>query len=590
MTSQEKTITAYCGAFVDELARSGVRHVVISPGSRSTPLAMLMAAHREIRIWMHVDERSAAFFALGMAKARRQPVAVLSTSGTAAVNYFPAVAEAHHARAPLIVCTADRPHEMRDVGAPQAIDQIHLYGSYVKWFVEMALPEDSPSMLQYVRTVAGRAAATTLMAPSGPVHLNFPFREPFIPQLEETEVHVAAREGQRKYVQVTQSPRQPQSDDIKRLAAELRDIKRGLIVCGPQDDPAFPESVIRLAERLQFPILADPLSQVRCGSHEKRLVIDGYDAFLRSETVVKRYVPDAIIRFGASPVSKSFFLYLQKHPSVRQIVIDGGDGWREPTLLASDMIYADPVLFCDALCDALPESKESSLGLPPWTTKWLELNHLTQEVVRQQGDVRELFEGKVLAELADLLPDKAVLFVGNSMPVRDLDTFFMNNGKAVRTMANRGANGIDGVISSALGASTTGTPLVLVIGDLSFFHDLNGLLAAKLYRLKATIIVLNNDGGGIFSFLPQAEHPEHFETLFGTPIGLDYRHAVHMYGGSYSRVSDWEQFRTAVSKGMATDGLAVIEVPTERKRNAEVHRAVWQAVMETIDVHEKEVN
>lgn len=292
MTSQEKAITAYCGAFVDELARSGVRHVVISPGSRSTPLVMLMAAHREIRTWMHVDERSAAFFALGMAKVRREPIAVLSTSGTAAVNYFPAVAEAHHSRAPLIICTADRPHEMRDVGAPQAINQIGLYGSYVKWFVEMALPEASPSMLNYVRTVAGRAVATAQVAPSGPVHLNFPFREPFIPHMEETEVHAAAREEQRKYVQVVQSPRQPQPEEMKWLAAELKDVRRGLIVCGPQDDPAFPESVVRLAERLQFPILADPLSQVRTGSHDKRLVIDGYDAFLRSEMVVEQYVPD----------------------------------------------------------------------------------------------------------------------------------------------------------------------------------------------------------------------------------------------------------------------------------------------------------
>ena len=585
MTVQE-AITSYVGAFVDELARAGVKHVVISPGSRSTPMAMLMASHPEWRAWVLVDERSAAFFALGMAKARREPVALLCTSGTAAANYFPAVVEAYHARVPLIVLTADRPHELRDVGAPQAIDQIGLYGSYVKWFVEMALPENSPSMLQYARTVAGRAAAVALDSPSGPVHLNFPFREPFIPSLDKPKVDAAARGGERPYVQVKRGTRRLGQPEVARLARILRSAERGLIVCGPMDDDCFPQAVVRLAERLQFPVLADPLSQLRSGTHDKTLVIDGYDSFLRHPGVAARLQPDVVIRFGAMPVSKAFLLYMKEHSKCRYVVVDDSEGWREPTLLASDVIYADPVHLCEELVREWNECEYASRNT--WADEWIELNRITQEEILRQVSSSGLFEGRVFPELVDCLPDQALLFAGNSMPVRDMDTFFMNNHKNVRTMGNRGASGIDGVVSTALGAGVDGPPLVLVIGDLSFYHDLNGLLAAKLYQLNATVVVLNNDGGGIFSFLPQAEHRKHFETLFGTPVGLDFRHAVDMYGGTFRRVNDWEAFRTEVKTSLSKGGLTVIEVPTDREENAAKHRAIWQAVSHRIRTWQEE--
>ncbi|WP_074011043.1 2-succinyl-5-enolpyruvyl-6-hydroxy-3-cyclohexene-1-carboxylic-acid synthase [Numidum massiliense] len=614
MTAYEEVVTAYSGAFVDELARSGIRDVVVSPGSRSTPLAMLVAEHPELDAWVHADERSAAFFALGMAKAARAPVALLCTSGTAAANYFPAVVEASLARVPLVVLTTDRPHELRDVGAPQAIDQTGLFGSHVKWFQEMALPEMSPAMLAYVRATASRAIATAGEAPAGPVHLNFPFREPFVPLLETDDLWRAGREETKSYVRVTGGRRQLDPLQVDELAAVLSGARRGLIVCGPHDDPAFAPAVVQLAERLSFPLLADPLSQVRYGTHDKALVIDGYDAFLREQAVVRRLAPDVVLRFGAMPVSKALLRYLEAHPSCRQIVVDGGAGWREPTLLAADIVYADETRFCEAIATkigAAADGPRRALGEVPscgkqvkedggtrladgrdctmwanwWADCWIRLNAIAQaEVQRQVAHFANdhLFEGRVFSELAALLPDEAVLYVGNSMPVRDLDTFFANSAQRVRTLANRGANGIDGVVSSALGASTAGGPLVLVIGDVSFYHDLNGLLMAKLYGLKATIILLNNDGGGIFSFLPQAANPKHFETLFGTPLGLDYAHAAALYGASYCRVTDWEAFRRAVDAGVAADGLTIIEVPTARTANAEEHRAIWHEVSDAI--------
>jgi 2-succinyl-5-enolpyruvyl-6-hydroxy-3-cyclohexene-1-carboxylate synthase len=578
--SDRETLTTYAGAFVDELTRSGVREAVVSPGSRSTPMALLLADHPEMNVWMNIDERSAGFFALGIAKAKRESVALLCTSGTAAANYFPAIIESYQARVPLVVLTADRPHELRDIGAPQSIDQIKMYGDYVKLFKEMALPENTPEVLRYIRAAAGRAAGTAISNPAGPVHLNFPFREPLTPFLTGEPVVAEGRADKRSYVAVNRGTASCHDRVIEKLVDELSGIERGLIVCGSQEDPALREAVVRLAGTLHYPVLADPLSQLRSGSHDKKWVIDGYDAFLRNEETARQYAPEVVVRLGAMPVSKAFLLYMKKHSACRHIVVDTVERWREPTQLASDVIEADPVEFCGALIRQLRNKTISTDS--GWANDWFQLNRLTQETVKKAGRFDELFEGGVFTELQANLPEYATLFVGNSMPVRDLDTFFCNNDTGIRTMANRGANGIDGVVSSALGASTDEHPLVLVIGDLSFFHDLNGLLAAKMHRLNVTIVVVNNDGGGIFSFLPQAKDPTHFEELFGTPVDLDFQKAVHMYGGTFSSVEDWTDFRDDIKRSLQTGGLNVIEVKTNREANAEMHHSIWQAVSQAL--------
>ena len=293
-----EALTLYIAAFVDELAKIGVQDVVVSPGSRSTPLAMVMAEHPAMRVHMNIDERSAAFFALGMAKAKRHPIALLCTSGTAVANYFPAVVEAYYSRVPLIVITADRPHELRDVGAPQAIDQLNIYGRYAKWFVEMALPERTPDMLRYARTMAARAAGMAMNAPAGPVHLNFPLREPLVPTVhEETWKQIEAKEP--SYTTVMPGKMTIGIEQIQELYNELSSVEKGLIVCGPIDQPAFAEAVTKLAEMLDYPILADPLSQLRSGTHAKEYIIDSYDAILKNETIAASLVPDVVIRFGA---------------------------------------------------------------------------------------------------------------------------------------------------------------------------------------------------------------------------------------------------------------------------------------------------
>ncbi len=584
----------YVSAFIDELCRSGVRHVVICPGSRSTPLAMALAEQQSMRMWMHVDERSAAFFALGLAKRLGGTVALLCTSGTAAANFFPAIIEAKLTHVSLLVLTADRPHELRDCGAPQSIDQNRLYGTYVKWFVDVALPEATNTALRYVRTLANRAVALAQAVPAGPVHLNFPFREPLTPgplpdlplpssaQCDSTAC--CGRPDHTPYVTVYDSSLAgPSAATLAQLAANIRARRHGLIIVGPQDDRALIEPLTQLARRLGYPILADPLSQLRCGDHDQTHVLSSYDAFLRIESFVERTSPDFILRFGAMPTSKPVLLYLKRYSSCPLVVIDKHSGWEEPTQLAADFIHDDPVALChDVIAQVQPLDDVASSA---WLTTWQQADRVTRQTMQNsmQG-YAELFEGRIFTELAELLPDDATLYVGNSMPVRDLDTFFWNTARHIRVLGNRGANGIDGVVSSALGASAAAEDAtVLVVGDLSFYHDLNGLLAAKLHSLNLTIVLVNNDGGGIFSFLPQADYPEHFERLFGTPTGLDFRSAVQMYGGQFQRITNWEQFRKVVSKGLSCEGLHVVELLTQRDSNVALHRQLWQAVSKALD-------
>ncbi|WP_078414126.1 2-succinyl-5-enolpyruvyl-6-hydroxy-3-cyclohexene-1-carboxylic-acid synthase [Priestia abyssalis] len=582
-----KALTSYVSAFVDELVNADVTDVVVSPGSRSTPIAMLMAEHPGIHVYLNIDERSAGFFALGIAKAKRKPVALVCTSGTAAANYYPAVVEAFQSRVPLIVITADRPHELRDVGAPQAINQLHLFGQYAKWFAELALPENTESMLRYIRTTAARAVGTSLTAPAGPVHLNFPLREPLVPSLSHPDLWAAGREEKRKQVKVHNGALVCPPAVLEEAVMKVKQYERGIIVCGDHEDAAFTDAVVKLAEKLNYPILADPLSQLRSGKHEKKHIVNAYDTFLRNESLLEDLKPEVVIRFGAMPVSKSLLLFLKKYEPEEMMVIDGGGGWREPTLIAADMIQCEETYFCRELGQLVGELSRTSTK---WLDKWLFINEKTTELLQKSMEEDTLLEGKVVTELAGLLPDSSTLFVGNSMPIRDVDTFFSLNEKSIKIMANRGANGIDGVVSSALGVSVIERPTVLLIGDLSFYHDLNGLLAAKMNELNLTVILVNNDGGGIFSFLPQSKEEKHFEFLFGTPTGIEFDKAVQMYGGDFKSIKTWEEFRQAVTQSLTEKGLKVIEIKTNRGENVMVHREMWKSVSQEMNEWIKMVN
>lgn len=575
--SWQESLTEYAAGFIKGLVQSGVNEVVISPGSRSTPLAMLFVEHKEIQVYMNIDERSAAFFALGLAKASNSPVAMLCTSGTAAANYFPAVIEADLSRVPLIVLTADRPHELRDVGAPQAIDQLHLFGRYVRWFADMALPESDEEMVKYANTSAIRAVSMAKGLLPGPVHVNFPLREPLVPRLQP---YPFDEQVENSIPIVTDGHLNITFDSYSEIADKCSQVEKGLIVCGNIDVEGFPEAVLELSKKLGYPILADPLSQLRSGPFEKDMVIDCYDAFLKSDKAKGNLKPELVIQFGGQPVSKPLSLFLKDvRDSTEHLIIDGSGGWRDPNRVSNHMIHCDETVFCRQLQQMLDTRSESS-----WKTLWIDVNHRTKNIMNSYiQSVSDMEEGKAVSMLCSLLPPDSTVYIGNSMPIRDMDTFFHTNENNIRLMGNRGANGIDGVVSSALGAAVHCRPLYLLIGDLSFFHDMNGLLAAKLHKININIILLNNDGGGIFSHLPQAEEGENFELIFGTPTGLNFEYAAMMYNGQYTKVLNWEDLRVSVMESTSNEGLNVIEIPTDRSRNLQVHRALWEQVSREIN-------
>lgn len=573
--NHQASLTAYLAAFVAELVKTGVTDVVVSPGSRSTPMAMVIAEQPELKLHIHVDERSAAFFALGIAKVTNRPVAILCTSGTAAANYFPAIVEARYSRVPLLVLTADRPHELREVGAPQAIDQIHLYGHKVKWFTEMALPEKSNEVIRYARTVCARAVAIASQAPAGPVHLNFPFREPLIPKLDGDLFQLEERQS--GYVNVRNGELSIADDQFAEIAGQLNGHTKGIIVCGNISDEKFVEAVTRLSAALNFPILADPLSQLRSGKHNLDNVIDAYDTFLRNEDAKLFLKPDVVLRFGAMPVSKALTIFLKDNHQAFHYVIDGADGWRDPAVLSTEMIFCNETYFCEKLF-TYTEKSPSRVFLEYWQ----KINSLTKANMALIKDSVVLSESRLFYQLVDMIPEGATLFVGNSMPIRDLDSFFLNNDKSIKIIANRGANGIDGTVSTALGAAKYSQPLYLVLGDLTFFHDLNGLIAAKLYDIDIRIILVNNNGGGIFSFLPQSEHPKNFELLFGTPLNLEFEHAVRMFNGNFTKIKDWDHLTACMGDAHKASGINVYEVMTNRDSNLTEHRGFWNTVSQEI--------
>lgn len=576
----------FAGAFVDELARAGLRHVCICPGSRSSPLTISLARHPGIQTWVHLDERSAGYFALGMAKSLQEPVAVVCSSGTASTNFHPAVAEAHNDCVPLIVLTADRPPEMRSWGALQTIEQQRLYGTHAKWSVDMPTPEMDPNVMAYVRSIANRGYATAQMTPEGPVHFNFPFREPLEPVKTPTDSAYVfsdanpqvweGRTSRHGYLKVTGGQRALARQDVENLTHVLRSCERGIIVCGPQPNPALAPMLVDVAKSLNYPILADILSLTRCGSHDKGLVMDCYDAFLRESTMLEYLKPDVILRFGAVPVSKPLAQYLDYHHDAVQILVDEHEMWRDPSHVAAEILHVDPT----SLCSELKRKLDPNPATSEWASRWIAVNHTTKMAIETELEqFSEIFEGRIIAELRTLIRNGDIIVAGNSMPVRDLDTFYAATDVRTLFFANRGASGIDGVVSTACGVAVgTKRRVVLVIGDISFYHDMNGLLLASTYAIDLTIVILNNNGGGIFSFLPQAEHSDVFEKYFGTPHGLTFEAAATLYKLGYKKATGYADFRQSVQESLVTPGTTVIEVASDRSKNTEQHRRVWNTV------------
>ena len=568
--------TALASAMAEELARCGVRRAVVSPGSRSTPLAVALWREPAIEVTVILDERSAGFLALGSALADGKPAVVLCTSGSAATNLHPSVVEADEAGVPMIVLTADRPPELRDIGAGQTIDQLKLFGDAVRWFCEVGTHEADDDGLLHFRAVACRAYASASGDPRpGPVHLNVPWREPLSPvpiegQVTASDPLALAGRGDAPLSEVlTAAPRADEAM-LDRMAARIEGCERGLIMAGRCHDPAVADPVASLAAAAGYPVVAEPTSQLRRGPHDRSLVISTYDHIARDRP--SSLEPELVLRVGDLPTSKPLRRWLAAVDGVEQIVIDPIGEWREPTRKADIILRADPIATTRSLAERLTRMRPgaSTVAGSAFAAAWLDADRAVREAVDEQIDqLDELSEPGVWTALGRALRDGDSVFAASSMPVRDLEAFLRPGPEGVRVASNRGANGIDGLVSTAAGlAQGTGARTWAVLGDLALFHDLGGLAAARdLAELR--LIVIDNAGGGIFHFLPQADalDSSEFEALLGTPAGLDPSEAAQLFGLSVAEPSSPSEFERALESD-----ARVIVLHTDRRRNLELHR------------------
>lgn len=571
--------TALASAFAEELARCGLRHAVLSPGSRSTPLALALWRQTEIETTVIVDERSAAFFALGAAQASGTPVAILCTSGSAAANFHPAVCEADHSAVPLLVLTADRPPELRGIGAGQAIDQLKLYGSSVRWFCEVGTHDANDAGLLHYRSTACRAFATARGdSRPGPVHLNFPFREPLAPLAQKNAVTATdplALEGRdnRPLTAVTPIDMEPSQFLLDEVAKHIAEAEIGVIVAGRQLDPELREPVAHLARVAGFPILAEPTSQLRCGSHDRSYVVTAYDLLLRDEGFRETASPDLILRFGEMPTSKPLRSWLAES-GADQIVVDPLGNWNEPSRRAAALLRADPTELASGWAARLGEDR-------PAPAMWLEAERAAREAIEAElAQVDPLNEPALQLALGSAYGDGELVYTASSMPIRDQEAFLPSSETDVTFLCNRGTNGIDGLISSGIGAAhATGRPTTIVTGDLGLLHDLGGLAALREVSTPVRIVVIDNNGGGIFHFLPQ-EHAldnDEFESLLGTPRGVDVAKVAALFDIPHRRLGSLIDLSNALAAG-----TGVIEVKTSRQGNLALHRDVESAVAAAI--------
>lgn len=598
----------YIAALVDEFYQLGVRHAVFSPGSRSTTMAMLFTEYEGFETYMNIDERSASFMALGIAKAYKEPTVLVCTSGSAVAHYLPAILEAQYSGVPLIVLSADRPHTLLHVGAPQTVDQQKIFGTAVNYYEELAVPQED-HYYTYPRQVARKAYMKAMDIKKGPVHINVPLFEPLVPELDHKHFEAGrspykvfkpnygdvfsyqnrsnntsnpSNVSKASNVSYTKNTTDNNSNPL------LVQYKKVLILAGPQIDVNEVESIHSFAENLQAPILADPLSNVRRwhktdaidDNHEFNInrsndtdmtqkkqfsdvVISTYDAFLADKELWPVLKPDCVIQFGQMVVSKRVQQMVASWDNVEYIEINPTMDSMNPTGKTTIHMQAS----IDMFTHLYAVKNESNAYL----NSWQRLEVAGKAQLSTAIEEPSCFEGRTIRELQQHIPDNSQLLVANSMTVRDFDYFWFSGESDAVLYGNRGVNGIDGTVSTALGLATNHQPTYLVTGDLSLFHDLNGLAVAKTHNLNLTIILHNNDGGGIFEYLPQ-KGTKHFDYLFSTSQGLDYSGAAKLYGCGHTKISSPDELSHVLAKVSTESGVHIIEIPTDREYSRQLHR------------------
>ena len=622
----------YIAALVDEFYQLGVRHAVFSPGSRSTTMAMLFTEYEGFETYMNIDERSASFMALGIAKAHKEPTVLVCTSGSAVAHYLPAILEAQYSGVPLIVLSADRPHTLLHVGAPQTVDQQKIFGTAVNYYEELAVPQED-HYYTYPRQVARKAYMKAMDIKKGPVHINVPLFEPLVPELDRKHFEVGrstykvfkpnygdvfsyqnrsnntsnasntsntsnasnasnvsnvSNVSDVSYTKNTTDNSANNANNANNFNLLLAQYKRVLILAGPQINVDEVESIHSFAENLQAPILADPLSNVRrChkagaidDNHEvasnrsndtnmtqdkqvSDVVISTYDAFLADKELWPVLKPDCVIQFGQIVVSKRVQQMVASWDNVEYIEVNPTMDSMNPTGKTTMHMQAS----IDMFTHLFAVKNESNAYL----NRWQRLEVAGKAQLSTAIEEPSSFEGRTIRELQQHIPDNSQVLVANSMTIRDFDYFWFSGESDAVLYGNRGVNGIDGTVSTALGLATNGKSTYLVTGDLSLFHDLNGLAVAKTQNLNLTIILHNNDGGGIFEYLPQ-KGTKHFDYLFSTSQGLDYSGAAKLYGCGYTKIINPDELSRVLAKVSTESGVHIIEIPTDREYSRQLHK------------------
>lgn len=579
--------------FFRALVDSGVEHVCVSPGSRSTPLCVTADQTEGLRTWVGLDERATSFFALGLAKASGRPVALVCTSGTAAANYLPAVVEAHYSGVPLLLLTADRPPELRDWGAGQTIEQVGLYGAYCRWAVDVPLPEAGPGGLRYATQLAARATNASLAPRPGPVHLNWPLREPLPPPPGFFE-----RDGKGGSLHplpttpMYSSPA-PSADEasVVALTRLAEGASRGVLCVGPRSpgggsekENEFAAALAAFATATGWPIFADPASGLR-GNHqlEGAPLISAGDGILRAPGWTERMQPEVVLRFGETPVCKAQRLWIEAaEPEAVWWFGDEGS-WGEPSHRATHVVRGDATPFLRGAVERLNIARRSS--------NWCQAFEAAERTARSAlashlKDEQCLSGAAAAATVLACCADDGWIFASNSMSIRLLDLVQGPSTRGPRIVANRGASGIDGINSTAMGiAAARSEKTVLLTGDLALLHDLSGLMMAKEEAIDLVIVVLDDDGGGIFSYLPIAAQGEQvsFEKLFGTPHGVEIERVAALFDLPYARVTTPGALAESIQQFQSASGVAIVHVPLDRDANTSAYRALIRDIVESVD-------
>ncbi|MGA7721326.1 MAG: 2-succinyl-5-enolpyruvyl-6-hydroxy-3-cyclohexene-1-carboxylic-acid synthase [Ignavibacteriaceae bacterium] len=572
-------------SFVNELAVLGVKYVSISPGSRNTPLTIAFANNKAIKSFIHIDERCSGFFALGLAKASNSPVAVVCTSGTATVELYPSIVEAYQQRVPLIICTADRPPELLNMGANQTINQNNIYRNHIRWFYNAGLPDPDMKSIRNIKLAANNAVFYSTIKSRGPVHLNFPFKKPFEPDSFTDEIDQKLLIFAGDTLSISKKQSTGCDADISKqkwflnIFNYFKKCEKGLIIVGPDNyNPEFLTNCQILSKKLSYPVLADGTSQLRFGNHSKENIITNFDAFLRSDKFSKSHQPDIIIQFGRTVTSKGLDTFLSNCTAARFMINEFGD-WFDPADKALAVYACKPYLFCKGmikLIDSRKPARENNSWLMDFKSEEKISSKLKARIINNSDFPNE---SRIINEILLAIPNECQIMISNSMPVRDFDYFASLNEKEIIIYNNRGASGIDGITSTALGiVAANPKPTVLITGDLAFYYDLNGLLSAKNYNLPLVIVLINNNGGGIFEILPISNYREIFNEYFRAAHNLEFKTFVKAFGGNYKLIKGWKDLNSSLYSTFKAKNFSVLEIKTNATSSLKSRRKYWKAV------------